>query len=101
MGHDAIREDTDSRWLLRGIGYALLIGCVLLGVLAIVFGWPAEKVGNGLQLLGLLFAALGVPVVSPWLGTVERWLLAARDATARQLSVARAKLRRWWARLWR
>jgi hypothetical protein len=91
--------DAESRWLLRGIGYAFLVDCAVLGVLAIAFGWQADKVGNGLQLLGLMFAALGVPVVSPWLASVELGAAAARDATARWVHARLRQLQGAWTRL--
>jgi hypothetical protein len=89
----------ESRWQLRWIGYLLVAAVVALGVCGIVFSWPADKVGNGLQLLGLLIAALAIPILSPSLARVEVRAATAKAATARWIAAKRTALRGRWARL--
>ncbi len=64
-------QQHESRWLLRLLAWA----CASFGVVLVVLGFaldvPRDATGDGLQFLGLLVAALGVPVVEPWLAGVE------------------------------
>lgn len=61
--------------------------------------WPLDKVGNAFQLLGVTVAALGVPVVPPFLARVERALDRAMMAAKRWAENRREAVRAWWARL--
>ena len=93
--------DTESRWLLRAIGDGLYAVCVGVAVLALVLGWPASTMGNVFQLIGLMIAGLGVPILSPALGRVELHAGTAKVAVARWMVTTRATLKRRLARLFR
>jgi hypothetical protein len=96
-----MEPDAESRWLLRWLGYGLIGALVGLTGLGLAYGWPASKVGSGFQLLGLCIAALGVPVVSPWLARVEVRAAAARRATATWIGAKRRAITHRLARLFR
>lgn len=91
--------NAESRWLLRWLGYVLAAAVAALGVFGIAFGLQAEKLGNGLQLLGLFIAALGVPILSPALRSVELRAAAAYAATAHWIATKREAIRVRLARL--
>jgi hypothetical protein len=73
-----IGGEPESAWLLPTIARLLVAAVYLLFCVSIGLAWPLEAVANGFQLLGLLLAALGVPVVPPELGKIERALSGAR-----------------------
>ena len=75
--------------------------CVGVAVLALVLGWPASTMGNVFQLIGLMIAGLGVPILSPALGRVELHAGTAKVAVARWMVTTRATLKRRLARLFR
>src|SRR4051794_191287 len=67
-------------------------------VLPIVLSWPADKVGDALQLGGLMIASLGVPILPGWLrrpeAALERGAAQMRDWTRARVEATR----RWWSR---
>jgi hypothetical protein len=96
---DPVTLEPESRWLLRWLHRLLYAALLVLAGVAVIEKWPTEKVGNAYQLLGLGFAALALPVLSPWLAIVEREAVEAKDATNRWLAMRRHGLRVWWARV--
>ncbi len=88
-----------SKWLLHWL-VRLLVGVAFVGgVAAIAYGWPLEKTGTAYQLLGLLIAALGVPIVDPALGQFEVAFQRARRHALKLARERRQRLRLWWARI--
>lgn len=61
--------------------------------------WPLDDVGNAFQLLGVTVAALGVPVVPPFLARIEQALSRAIAAVRRWARDQRRAIQAWWARL--
>lgn len=94
------KEDrAEGTRLLKSLGRFLIAAGVVLGALALVFGWPLDRTGNGFQLLGILIASLGVPVVPPVLARGEVVLRQTRQASGRWIARRREQLRRWWDRV--
>jgi hypothetical protein len=92
-------SEPESRWLVIALaGMFIAIGLLLLAAL-VVLDWPCDQVGNALQLVGLAIAALGVPVVPPWLAGVERRLAAAARKLSRWIEATAEQVRRRWDRL--
>jgi hypothetical protein len=91
--------ESQSRWLLRALARLGTLVALLLGVIAIARGWPLDKTGNTFQLLGLLTASLGVPIMDPTLARTEAALSRTNHAARKWLSEQRARVARLWGRL--
>src|SRR4051794_27088828 len=89
----------ESQWLLVTLARLFAATFYLLFWVSIGLGWPMENVGNAFQLLGVMVAALGVPVVSPFLARVEAALQAAMTEAKRWTAQRRDAIKSWWARL--
>jgi hypothetical protein len=92
-------EAGESRWLLHSLARLFALGFVGFTAVALLNDWPIGRLGNAYQLVGVLFAALALPVLSPWLATVEVHIGEAKRAMQRWTVQRREQLRVLWARL--
>lgn len=96
MSEAVQRQDNRlARWLAGLIAFAT----VALVVLALVFAWPWPKVGIALQCLGIMLAALGVPIIDPALRVIEARARRFGRTLRTWATTARERLRVRWARL--
>jgi len=91
--------EAESAWLLLTLARLFGASVYLCLCVGVGLGWPLDKVGNGLQLLGIGIASLGVPVVPPFLSQIERDAALAARRARKRLVVIRSRLRDVWARL--
>jgi hypothetical protein len=77
-----------------------IVGVFLFPV-AVGVAWPLDVVGNAYQLLGVFIAALGVPVVEPWLMQRELELDGSAREAMRFMRARRAAWHEWWREWWR
>jgi hypothetical protein len=89
---------TEPGWLRQSITRLFAIVGLFLFPGAVGVAWPLDAVGNAYQLLGVFIAALGVPVVEPWLMQRERELDGSAREAMRFMRVRRAAWREWWRR---
>jgi hypothetical protein len=94
-----MEPEPESRWLFWTLAGLLFATTFLLFSVSVVLSWPLAKVGNGFQLLGVTIAALGVPVIPPFLGRVESAIEHGVAVARRWLAHRRAALQAWWDRL--
>jgi hypothetical protein len=83
-----VTNRSESRWLVPAITWISITGLGVITVGGLWGGWPADRVGNLFQLLGLVIAAMQIPVVSPGLARVEAGAKATAVAVARSCAAA-------------
>ena len=72
---------------------------VLLITLALALSWPAEVLGNALQLLGTFMALLGVDIVWSGAQVASDKAIEAKQGLSRWYALRRGQLLQRWARL--
>jgi hypothetical protein len=86
---------TEPGWLRRSVTRLFAIVGVFLFPVAVGVGWSLDAVGGVYQVMGVLIAGIGVPVVEPWLTERERGLDGLAREAARFVQARRAAWREW------
>jgi hypothetical protein len=96
-----MRSENEHRQdrLTTRIAFAFGAFSVLFIAAAIALSWRAQIVSGGVQLLGIVIAALGVPTVGARLERLVNGLIAAKQRLDRWWASQRRRLINAWARL--